>query len=72
MTAFLNSLAIILIVFVAINVRYLVKLRAAKLKLEREVARYSAAATNLDRARRLYFFFVDNERADQGPDARLN
>ncbi|MGA9767935.1 MAG: hypothetical protein WBV94_02775 [Blastocatellia bacterium] len=72
MTELLTALAIILIIFVAINVRYVFKLRAAKLKLEREIALYSAAATNLNRARRLYFFFTDHKRADQRSRVRLN
>jgi uncharacterized protein YpmB len=72
MTELLSSLAIILIIFVAINVRYAFKLRAAKLKLEREATRYATAAANLDQARRLYFFELDKPRADRSTIARLN
>ncbi len=52
MTELLTALAIILMIFVAINVRYVFKLRAAKVKLEREVSRYADAAADLERARK--------------------
>lgn len=52
MNELLIPLGILLIIFVALNLRYVFKLRAAKVRLEREVARYAAAAADLDQARK--------------------
>ena len=88
MTELNSALAILLIIFVAVNVRYVFKLRAAKLKLEREVARYAGAAANLEEARRteivdaksavhhlmrkVYFLEADKHRAGKSSSAGSN
>ncbi len=88
MTELLTALAIILMIFVAINVRYVFKLRSAKVRLEREVSRYADAAADLEHARKteiddaraavhhlmrkLAFDEEDKTRADKSNIARLN